>query len=194
METILSILIPSLPERKHLLDNLLRFVSDSAPYKNGLIQVIYDDAPRGELTTGAKRNKLKAKARGPYIWFVDDDDEILPGALEAILEATNESPDVISINGIMTTDGKDLRRWYIAIDNPYKASSDDKGQEIYLRYPNHITPMRLDKVKDIHFPDLSNFEDKAYADSIKEAKVLKTEGVVNIPVYHYKYSTRNKAY
>jgi glycosyltransferase involved in cell wall biosynthesis len=44
----------------------------------------------------AARNSLLAAASGKYIWFVDSDDEMLPGAIARLREVANRhSPDII---------------------------------------------------------------------------------------------------
>lgn len=192
---ILSILIPTLPERSELLKGLTIELYSQINKCDAWLrtEVLTDDAERGILTTGEKRNNLLQKARGKYFWFLDDDDMILPGAISSILEAAKTDCDVMAINGIMTTEGKNEKQWFIALGNPYEAQIKD-GKEIYLRYPNHITPMKTKLVRDIKFPHTSNFEDKAWADLVKDSGRLKTQTVIDIPVYHYRYSHFNKTY
>lgn len=192
---ILSILITTIPERQVMFQTLLQCIEKQIQECNAAnkVEVLYDASPRGMMTTGSKRNLLLEKASGKYFWFIDDDDMILPGAVDAILNAAETDCDVMAINGIMTTDGKNQKQWFIALQNPYEANISD-GKEIYLRYPNHITPMKTNLVHHIQFPDKSNFEDKAWADLVKASRLLKTETKIEIPVYHYRYSHFNKTY
>lgn len=192
---ILQILIPALPERYELFEALHKEINSQidACRAWNKVGVLYDEADRGTITTGEKRNRLLQRATAKYFWFVDDDDMILRGAINAILIAAQTDCDVMAVNGIMTTEGQNERQWFIALGNPYEAAQLE-GKEIYLRYPNHITPMKTELVKDIKFPDTSNFEDKAWADAVKASGRLKTETKIDIPIYHYRYSHFNKTY
>jgi glycosyltransferase involved in cell wall biosynthesis len=71
---ILSILIPTLPERKHFLDELLTNISEQLYRCDAWdkVEVLTDERGRN-FTTGFKRNELLRKAKGKYVWFVDDD-------------------------------------------------------------------------------------------------------------------------
>lgn len=194
----LSILIPTLEQRHYQLGflineiNLQRYANEAFDK----VELLFDSdslTDPNRKTTGKKRNDLLQKAKGEYCWFVDDDDMIMANAIREILKGIEYNLDSFAINGIMTTDGADLKKWYIAKDNPYIADW-STGEEIYLRYPNHITPMKTDIARQIGFPDQSNFEDKEFADKLKASGLIKTEYKIETPVYHYQYSTTNKTY
>lgn len=195
---LLSILIPTVPERREcfsvLMSELHRQISEGNYYQD--VEILFDDRiaeKRGGPSTGEKRNSLDMRARSEYIWRIDDDDMILPDALNEVISGCKTGADVIGINGFFTQDGGSKTPFEIRLEHPYIADF-SRGYEIYLRYPNHITPVKRDKVKDIRFPYISNTEDKAWADLVKDAGVLQTQYVVNKDVYHYNYSTSNKLY
>lgn len=192
---ILSILIPTVPERKNLLNELIKEINFQINSEglNKEIEICINDIPKGQITTGEKRNILLSWAVGEYVWFIDDDDWIYPGAIKIIYEALKNKPDCLAINGIISFDGNNSKKWYIAINNPYCADW-STGTEIYLRYPNHITPMKREYAVIVGFPSQSNFEDKAFADRLKELNLLKTEIKIDQPIYHYRYSSQNKLY
>jgi glycosyltransferase involved in cell wall biosynthesis len=187
---ILSILIPTLPERKHFLDELLTSISEQLYRCDAWdkVEVLTDERGRN-FTTGYKRNELLRKAKGKYVWFVDDDDYIYPDSLSEILTATSKNPDVIGINGIMTTDGSKQVDWEIRLGHPYKAVQKD-GKEYYLRFPNHITPMKREHASRVKFPDKTVFEDYEWAETLMKAGYLKTQEIIDKPVYHYRCRTK----
>ncbi len=188
----LGILIPTVDSRAYQLAELINEINLQIDSLNAFESVcIY--FLNNNKKTGDKRNELIDTANCEYVWFVDDDDMIMPNAIKNILQALESNPDALAINGIMTTDNKDERQWFIAKDNPYIADY-STGKEVYLRYTNHITPIKKEIAKLIGFPSVSNFEDKDYADRLKESGLIKTEVLVQEPVYHYKYSTQNKLY
>lgn len=190
---LLNILIPTLPERKErfeqLIDNLNNQIADcNAEHE---VSIISDCSPRpehGGITTGEKRNRLLERATAEYVWQVDCDDIILPKSIECILKACRTGCDVIGINGFMTTNGKDKVDWEIRLNNPYIATERD-GLTIYLRHPNHITPMKSKHAKKIKFEHINLGEDYKWACALKEAGLLKTQEIINEPIYHYDYRT-----
>lgn len=192
---ILSILIPTVPQRTALFLELHKEINNQIDMCNayGLVELISDIAPVGSKTTGQKRNDLLNAAQGEYIWFIDDDDMIMPNAIHNVLTALEQKPDALAICGIMTTNGRDKKEWYISKDLEYTADY-SKGYEVYLRPTNHITPTKKEIAKLIKFEDKSNFEDYTYCMELKKLGLIKTEVKINEPVYHYRYQNYDKLY
>jgi glycosyltransferase involved in cell wall biosynthesis len=142
----------------------------------------------GEWTTGRKRNWLLSQAVGDYVVFVDDDDEIPAYYVEELLKAHGSGADCFGINGIITTNGADEKQWFISKDYEYKAEQRD-GREVYLRYPNHITPIKRKIALLAEFPDVSHGEDYEWATKIRKTGKIKTECTIERPMYHYKFVT-----
>lgn len=184
MTPVLSILIPTLPQRSAFLSEILNEINRQIG--NHPIQVLIDS--RAEPTTGEKRNWLNENAIGEYVWQVDDDDMILPNAIDAIIKGLESKPDCLAINGIMTTDGKNLRKWDIRMGNPY-----EEINGIYYRYPNHITPIKTEIALQIKFHHITQQEDYKWATEMRDSGLLKTQVVVEIPVYHYRFRTKKTA-
>jgi glycosyltransferase involved in cell wall biosynthesis len=186
---MLSILIPTLLERQHFLNEMLSNLWAQITEANAIGKVeILTDARGRQFTTGAKRNELLRQAAGKYVWFVDDDDYIFPGSIQEILNAAEKNPDVIGINGIMTTDGRNQVDWEIRLGHPYEAVRKN-GREYYLRHPNHITPMKRAHATKVKFPDKTTFEDYEWAKTLKDAGYLKTQEIIDKPIYHYRCRT-----
>jgi hypothetical protein len=91
----------------------------------------------------------------------------------------------------MTTNGKNKIDWYLAKDNP-NITVIKNGINVYLRTTNHITGVKREIALKGMFPEKSNAEDKEYSERIN--KFLKTEYLIEKPLYHYRYSTFNKSY
>jgi len=149
---------------------------------------IIEDSRAQPITTGQKRNHLLRCANGKYTWFIDDDDEIVEGALELVLAALLKNPDVVSFNGYMTTDGTHRVDWEIRLGHPYKAVQKD-GKEYYLRHPNHISPIRRELALQVKFPHQNQREDYEWAMGMLNSGLLKTQEIIDTPVYHYKFRT-----
>lgn len=179
----LSILIPTLAERQQFLNELYQ---ELVKQVDSDIEILTDNRDRN-TSTGEKRNYLLQRATGEYVWFIDDDDMIYGGAIKAIMEGIESGADVLAINGIMTTDGRNPERWYIALKNPY-----EKINGIYFRFPNHITPMKRELAVKVKYPHKWIEEDYEYACLLKASGLLKTEFVVKQPVYHYRFRNNKK--
>jgi glycosyltransferase involved in cell wall biosynthesis len=192
---ILSILIPTVPQRARVYLELITELNKQIDMANafGVVEIITDDAPVGAKTTGQKRNDLINSAQGDYVWFIDDDDMIMPNAINNILPALELNPDALAINGIMTTDGNNMKQWYISKDFEYRADF-TKGFEIYIRPTNHITPIKREIAKQVKFKNQSNFEDYEYCMELNNLGLVKTEVEIKEAVYHYRYISTNKLY
>ncbi len=188
---ILSILIPTLPDRRDFFDEICASINNQAAKINSshLVEIVHDDAPRGTKTTGRKRNDTTSRAKGIYTWHIDDDDAILDTAIEDVLKAAESNPDVIVFNGFMTTDGEKRVDFELRLGHPYIATEKD-GKEYYLRFPNHIVPMKRELIKDILFEDVTVGEDYVWAKKINDLGLLKTQEIIDKPIYHYRCRTK----
>lgn len=186
-ESILSICICTIAPRFGMLGKLLRTIDDqiSALNAGDLVEVLVE--PAEGITTGAKRNLLYWRARGKYVCSVDDDDDVSPWYVEEILKAADQDPDAIAMNGTMTTDGGLLETWDISRLNPYSTVWKAGRKRHYLRYHNHLSPIRRTIALQFPFPDQTQREDFVFATAIHKAKAIKTEAKIQRPMYHYKY-------
>lgn len=182
----LSILIPTLFERAAKFATLKAHLENQIRECNAVdIVEILVNVDNREKTTGHKRNELLQEAKGEYVVFVDDDDWVPDYYIREILEAANEGRDCMAINGIYTENGGVPIRWEIAIGNPYAAAG---GK--FLRYPNHITPIRREKIINFKFPNRTLGEDYDWATRIHEAGVLKTQTVIQKEMYYYHFNSK----
>ena len=129
----LSILICSLESRRALCNNLKLQLKEQ---KNEAVEVIiYED--KGELSIGEKRNKLLKRAKGEYVCFIDDDDEISKNYINLALEGIKLGVDCCSLRGVITWDGSNSEIFEHSIKyDEYKTN--DTGAIRYERYPNHL--------------------------------------------------------
>jgi len=93
---LLSILIPTVVGREDAFRFLQRRL-DLQKHKytgyDGSIEVLALKDNK-ELSIGEKRESLYKSASGLYGWQIDDDDNIADDAIELILQAIKENPDV----------------------------------------------------------------------------------------------------
>lgn len=183
-----SILICSLESRKQLFKQLLKtlycqIIDNEALAKIEVIEYIDNK----QNSTGHKRNALLKFAKGKYIIFIDDDDEIYPCYISELLKAYHSDADCFAINGHYSVDGGEKQRWELSKDN-----HDHDSNGILYRRTNHITAVKRELALKAGFPDKSNAEDKAYSELLNP--YLKTEYKIEPPMYHYRYSSINKEY
>lgn len=180
-EKTLSILICSLDERKQY---LLRLLSILKPQLTAEVEVKLNIDNR-ELSTGAKRNALLQAATGKYVVFIDDDDLVSENYISSILDAAQHDPDAIVFNGWMTTNGKNKKAFSLSKDHPYTVKDD-----VYLRYPNHIVPIKASIAKKFKFPEKTYGEDYEWATQIHKSGLIKTEQKINADLYYYLYQSK----
>lgn len=181
---ILSILICSLESRRDslriLLDNLFSQMIDE-------VQILID-VDNGQKTTGQKRNDLLSSAKGKYIVYIDDDDNVSDDYIQLILEAIKFDCDVVGIHLLMTTNNNPdsecrtyhsikYKTWY---DSP---DPDRKGRKMYFRCPNHLNPVKRELAIQARFPDENIGEDKDYSHNLYP--LLDTERYIEKPIYYY---------
>lgn len=180
---ILSILIATLPDRAHHLQNMMNQLN--AQFCDG-VEILVDNRPRS-IPTGMKRNDLIQRATGQYVCFIDDDDEISNTYVSDILEAAKSNPDCITFEGWMTTNGVSYVHWIIKLGEKYEARTDPDGVTRYYRFPNHLVPIRRSIAANVAFPPIWQGEDYQWA--VKIQPHLKSSVHINKLLYHYKFIT-----
>lgn len=184
MEIKLSILIATTSIRQEIIKPLLAEIErqiNKHPDDIGKVELIIDNHETNCI--GKKRNNLLQQARGEYVVFIDSDDEIHHNYISTILtEIEFKAPDCIGINGIITTNGKNSRKWFISKEYGKWFTGPDGT---YYRTPNHISPVRRELALQAGFPEIKFAEDHAY--SMALLPLLKSECLISTPLYHYKY-------
>lgn len=187
---LLSIMIPYTPDRAKVLYELLSTLHSQIEKENAQDEVeILIELDNYEMSIGAKRQKLLERTTGEYVVAIDSDDEVGEDYISSIMEAIKHNPDVISFNGYMTTKGMNRENFKIMKDLPYMTISDAHGRNEYLRYNNHLSPIKREVALKIGYKDMKFAEDFDYAKRLKESGLIKTEYYINKDLYHYKYIT-----
>jgi len=178
---ILSIHICHLPERVDKYNQVtVNLIAQAQAWGN--IEILVNSAPRGSITTGAKRNLMMGASHGRYSCAVDDDDDVTPHYCEAILRAiAAEQPDCVGIVGLLVCPGKET--WSFRHSITCKDWSKDKARHIYFRPPNHLNPIKTELCRLCQFEDITIGEDRRFSDIIKHH--TKTEVFIEEPIYIY---------
>jgi hypothetical protein len=178
----LSVLICSLIERRDMLKNLLREIEMFKRKSKLKIEVLFDMDDR-QKCIGQKRNDLISKAKGKYCCFIDDDDQISPMYFSEIEKALECKPDCVAIIGMYYENGKFKKPFVHTIE----CKEYHEDEEAYYRPPNHLNPILTGLVRKVGFTFKNFGEDTDFAMLMCNKNLLKTEGQVQEPIYHYFY-------
>ena len=152
MHIELSILTPTIPSRKEQLSKLSEKI---AKQSNNLAVEHLSFADNRTRTIGAKRQALLDLARGEYIAFVDDDDDIEPDYVSEILLAIQQGPDVITFEQNSYYNGA-FSKVVFGLNNrdePFQPNG------ITLRAPWHVCVWKRELVKTCQFGESNYGED-----------------------------------
>lgn len=189
MEPILSILIPTLRDRKYQLQKL---------QKNLMAQINAGNYPakvvtfpnNGESSIGKIRNKMLAKCNTPYLCFFDDDDTPGDTYIRKIMEALQKNPGIDAIGFLVDVfhSGNKLGNarisheyedWHTAtLPHPYK----------YCRTINHLAVVKTELAQQAKFPDIGHGEDYEYSKRLKPH----LQNCITIPetLYYYYFEPK----
>jgi glycosyltransferase involved in cell wall biosynthesis len=181
---MLSVLICTIPKREHLFKSLCHIITDQI--NGSQVELLSDGSG---LTTGEKRQRLIEQAKGEYVCFIDDDDMIEPSYIQDILVAISHRPDVVGFKGWMFTNGKNKTEWIISNSLPYEDAL-ISGRKVYLRYPNHLSPVKREIALKIGYPPITQREDYEYAKKLKQSGLIKTETFIDKNLYVYHFNSR----
>lgn len=185
----LSILIPTLVNRTALFDRVYKQLQDQRLESGQAREVeiiFYRDT--GRVSIGNKRNKLVEEAQGEYIAFVDDDDKVSENYIRFLLKAIESKPDCVALNGIMTTNGRNPKKFVHSLK--YNSYFEKGG--VYFRPPNHLNCIKKELVKDVKFMDSNFGEDTDWAMRICKMGLLKSEHSHDQTLYHYLFVDRKR--
>lgn len=180
---ILSLLIPTIPERCDMLNTLLKDLNGQI---HGREVEIIRCSDKKILSVGAKRNALLERALGKYCAFIDDDDIVCHNYIDLILDALKYSPDCCSLKGLITTDGVNAKTFIHSI----KYNNYFEKDGIYYRPPNHLNVIKTEIAKQFKFPEKNFGEDTDWAMQICHSGLLKHEIWIEPVLYYYKYISK----
>lgn len=176
----LSILILTLKSRKRHLSNLIRILSKQL---DPSVEIL-TETDNGEKRIGEKRNILLNRAKGEYIAFIDDDDEVSEDYVKKVLKAIESKPDCCSLTGLITTNNESPAVFRHSLE--YDAWRDNcDGTIKYERPPNHLNAIKREIAIKYSFIPVNHGEDREWSDRIKHE--LKTESNIDGVIYHYKF-------
>src|SRR3954466_12769078 len=109
----LTILIPTLPARKHFLERLEATLAYQSLENNACVRQHTNNDTAIDI--GTKRNRMMAEVETEYMAFFDDDDMPGPNYIKHLMEGIAKGVDCCSLTGIYTRDGKEPKKFIHSI-------------------------------------------------------------------------------
>jgi len=177
-----SILIPTIPGRETSLRNLIASIREKlqrlSPQLRVEFCIRFDNK---EMSIGNKRQELLQGAKGKYMSFIDDDDDITDEYVQDITETIRGNYHVMYLRGKI-----DKYTFKHSISNKLSGfMADDTG---FLRPPNHLNPILTDVAKNISFRDATYGEDLDWTLRLAKTGFLSREYVSSDNRIHYLYN------
>lgn len=180
----LSLLIPTLERRSGQLSRLvegLELQVRNAGRSSDVEILTYRDS--GEHSIGYKRNSLLDRAKGEFVAFIDDDDEVSERYVELICDALGRRPEVdcLGIRGVITFRGSHPCEFVHSV----RYSDMYSRNHTYFRPPTHLNPIRRAIAVHYPFPDVSYSEDFYRALRMRDDRALQREEFIDSVLYYY---------
>lgn len=194
---MLSILIPTIPERVNMFNNLFDEVHrqvgklHSIHPSLGRVEVIIDDSPKfldGGLSIGAKRDALLRRSEGHYVCFLDDDESIAPNYVETLVRLCQAGRDLVTFRNITRTD-----TYWTVVDLSFRYQMNDNASPDYItrRRPWHICPVKTHLAKMYRFDDINYGEDYKWMEQV--LKHCTTEAHTEAVIHEYRHGKHSEA-
>lgn len=182
MKTKLSILTPTIPERYEL----ARELQNKLPKNGSLVEhlVLCDNRAR---SIGAKRQALVDIARGEYIAFLDDDDDISDDYVSNLLIAIESGADVITFRQRAIYNGLESEVVFGGTnrDGPFNPGG------ITLRAPWHVCAWKRSRIVDCVFPESNYGEDLTWC--LQARQMVKTAFHIDKVLHTYRHDASTTA-
>jgi hypothetical protein len=177
-----SILIPTMVGREKSLQNLLQSINEKrerlCPNLKIEISISFDNK---EASIGTKRQQLLRDARGKYMSFIDDDDDITDAYFEDARECIVGKYHVCRLRG-------QIRQYTFTHSTEYDENSMLAVGDVFTRPPNHLNIMLTEPAKFVDFKDLKNAEDFDWAIKLSKYKFFTLEYQPDLSRIHYIYN------
>lgn len=158
-DIVLSILIPTVPDREAKLAALLASLDAQVAGRTDVELLVLRD--NRSMSIGEKRNKMLQLARGDFVAFVDDDDAVAPDYVASICDRLRQdTPDVLCFTVAVRGYGPEKPCRY------HPSFSHVTLPTEYRRKPNHLMVWRRDIALRVPFPAIRTGEDTAWAEQI----------------------------
>jgi len=180
---LLSVLIPTIPERTGMFKRLVAFLQFQLKWlgQESRCEILQS---AGEESIGAKRNELIQRAHGEYCVFIDDDDWVSSRYMWHVLDALSQKdkPDCVGVFGPVFFGEVYYGMMYNSLQY-HDWNFDGKGK--WFRPPTRWNPMKTALARQVQYRDISSSEDYHWTLEMRDRKLIKTEAQATEPLYYY---------
>ncbi len=176
-----SFLIPTIVGRESSLQNLMSSIREKmARLTPDLRYELCVDFDNRETSIGNKRQRLMDVAKGKYMAFVDDDDDITDAYVEDLQATIRGEFPVMRLRG-------EIAPYTFTHSLENKLDGTMAKGEVFLRPPNHLNPMMTDVARLVRFADASRGEDLDWTIRMARSGLLTHEYRSDDSRIHYIY-------
>lgn len=188
---LLSVLIPSIPERINQLAELLS-VLKAQDHPELEVLTLIDNRRR---FLGEKRNALIQMARGKFIANVDDDDLVAPNFFSAIHDALKEDVDLVAYDALCSLNGARPFRVNTGMDYENEQPRHiPGGYSDIRRKPWHWCAWRRELALECKFPEDRHDGAEDWVFLSQALPRVKTWRKVDEPLYIHRWSASGSTF
>lgn len=177
-----SILIPTMAGRETTLQRLLASINEKKlRLCPGLCIEICLSFDNKEISVGKKRQQLMKDARGKYMSFIDDDDEVTDAYFEDAKGCIEGNFQVCRLRG-------KIKQFTFTHSIEYHEKSMGSVGKVFTRPPNHLNLMMTDAAKFVPFHDMKIYEDFDWSVRLSRFRFFDKEYQSDPHRIHYNYN------
>jgi len=180
-----SVLIPTMQGREESLRKVVLSIQEKvrrfAPDMRVEFCLEFDNK---EKSVGVKRDSLLQNARGRYMAFIDDDDDITDAYIEDLWECIRGDYHVMRLYGTISQ-YRFIHTSNFAFTDKMATTTDPP---MFQRPPNHLNPMMTDVAKFVRFKDATYGEDLDWCIRLHKTQFLQREYTSDESRTHYIYN------
>ena len=164
-QVLFTVCILSIPSRmeKYLTPLYKKLLAQAEDHPEVEILCLIDNK---SMTIGEKRQALLNSARGKWIGFLDDDDDVVSDYIETLCKGMLEKPaDVITFDQHCIVNGEEFIVNF-GMNNPHDRFVPNTGITSLRRPPYHMCFWHRKIAKNVRFPSASYGEDIAWCSAM----------------------------